>query len=146
MPPSRIALWRGRAIEVTAHLIPRCLWTTASIDVFVDSQCVLRSGGKLAAIGGVSAQFYDSGATHDIELCWGRAQIQCFPIEIKIDGEVVARSKVYVDNWPLVLWPATLVAGAIFWGFWHVAHGALPQRAFLTSRSGIRENSDQHSR
>ena len=32
--------WHGSTVEVTARLIPRFLWTTASIDVFIDGECV----------------------------------------------------------------------------------------------------------
>jgi hypothetical protein len=123
MPLARIGEWRGRAIEVTAHLIPRYLWTTASIDVYIDSECVLRTGGKLAATGGVRSEFYDSGATHEIALNWGRPQLQSFPIEITIDGKLIVRSQANVDNWPLALWPAALVVAGIAWAFWRATHG-----------------------
>ena len=33
--------WNGSAVEVTAHLVPRFLWSTASIDVFLDGRCIL---------------------------------------------------------------------------------------------------------
>ncbi|HEY2253415.1 MAG TPA: hypothetical protein VGH74_20215 [Planctomycetaceae bacterium] len=89
MPPARVGEWRGRAIEVTARLIPRCLWTTASIDVFVDAECVLRTGGQMAATGSSTAQFYDSGMTHDIELQWGVGGLRSFPVKIVIDGQIV---------------------------------------------------------
>jgi hypothetical protein len=121
MALKRVGEWRGRSVEVTGHLIPRYLWTTASIDVFIDSDCVLQTGGELKIVGASTAQFYDSGSDHQIVLEWGRPAITGFPIEITIDGELVARSYVTVDNWPLALWPALLVAAgaaAALWPLW----------------------------
>jgi len=121
MGPARIAEWRGRAVEVTGHLIPRYLWTTASIDVFIDSECVLRTGGQLKSVGGTTADFYDSGSTHEIALHWRCPLLTGFPIRITIDGELVAESYVTVDNWQLALWPVLLVgAGAVatLWRLW----------------------------
>jgi hypothetical protein len=115
---ARVGEWRGRAVEVTARLIPKYLWTTASIDVYVDSGCVLQTGGKLESTGSVFARFYDSGATHDIEVQWGRGGVRGFPIRIMIDGQLVADSRVFVDNWPLALWPLVLFVVAAAWAFW----------------------------
>ncbi len=72
----------------------------------------------MKSVGVSTAQFYDSGSTHDIVLEWGRAAIRSFPITITIDGQVVADSVVSVDNWPLALWPLILfgvVGGAATW-------------------------------
>jgi len=110
--------WRGRALQVTARLIPRFLWTTASIDVFLDACCVLQTGGKMKLTGGSTARFEDSGTIHDIELTWGRARLRWFPVKITIDGQLVADSKVFVDNWPLELWPSAVLVGAVAWLFW----------------------------
>jgi hypothetical protein len=118
MALAQIGKWRGRNVEVTARVIARCLWTTASIDVYIDSECVLRTGGQMKSIGVSTAQFYDSGSTHDIALEWGRAAVRSFPITITIDGQVVADSVVSVDNWPLALWPLILfgaVGAAATW-------------------------------
>jgi hypothetical protein len=59
----------------------------------------------MKSIGVSTAQFYDSGSTHDSALEWGRAAVRSFPITIMIDCQVVADSRVSVDNWPLALWP-----------------------------------------
>jgi len=68
--------------------------------------------------GGSSARFEHSGTSHEIELTWGRARLRWFPIKISIDGETVADSKVFIDNWPLALWPSALLVGVVVWVFW----------------------------
>jgi hypothetical protein len=109
--------WRGRSVEVTARLIPRYLWTTASIDVYIDSECVLRTGGQMKSVGTATDEFYASGSIHTVELTWGRPGIGSFPVTIAIDDEFVADSRVCVENWPIGLWPfITLPIAA--WAFW----------------------------
>jgi hypothetical protein len=115
---ARVGEWRGRTVEVTARFIPKYLWMTASIDVYLDSGCVLQTGGKLESTGSVIARFYDSGSTHDIELRWGRGALRSFPITIMIDGALVAGSRVFVSNWPLALWPFLLFVTAAAWALW----------------------------
>ena len=56
-------------------------------------------------------------STHEIALEWGRPVITGFPIRISIDGELVAQSRVTVDNWPLALWPVIPVAAAAVWAY-----------------------------
>ena len=109
--------WRGHVVQVTACLVPRFLWTTASINVLLDERCVLKTGGQMKVTGASSARFEDSGTFHNVELNWGRARLRWFPIKITIDGQPVAESKVFVDNWPLALWPAALFLGVVAW-FW----------------------------
>jgi hypothetical protein len=121
MALSRIGEWRGRSVEVTGRLIPRFLWMTASIDVYIDSECVLQTGGQLMVVGGSTAQFYNSGSTHEIALEWGYPGISGFPIWINIDGEFIAESRVTIDNWPLSFWPVLVVvavAAAVLWRLW----------------------------
>jgi len=116
----RIGEWHGRSLEVTGYLIPRYLWLTASIDVHIDSQCVLQTGGQLKSVGGSTAEFYDSGSTHRITLTWGSPWITGFPVRISIDGELVAESWVTVDYWPLALWPIGLVAAGAAGILWQL--------------------------
>lgn len=94
--------WHGSIVEVTARLIPRFLWTTASIDVFLDGSCILRTGGQLKITGSSSAEFYHGGSVHHVELSWGQADLRSFPYQLQIDGAKVAVSRVFVQNWRLV--------------------------------------------
>jgi hypothetical protein len=91
--------WRGSAIRVNAHLIPRFLWQTASIDVFVDEQCVLRTGGKLKLVRTVSSPFEHLGSSHVAKLKWGFAGIRSFPYKLMIDQTEVTESRVHIQNW-----------------------------------------------
>jgi hypothetical protein len=63
--------WQGKTVQVRARYVPRFLWTTASIDVFLDARCVFRTGGKLKVTGSHSASFGDGGSEHLMELTWG---------------------------------------------------------------------------
>jgi hypothetical protein len=90
--------WHGSAVEVTARLIPRFLWTTASIDVFIDGECVLETGGQLKITGSSSAEFFHGGRVHQVELSWGRGSLEGFPYQLSIDGSKVAVSRVLVQN------------------------------------------------
>jgi hypothetical protein len=120
MPLARVGEWRGRTVEVTGRVIPRFLWMTASIDVYIDSECVLQTGGQLKSVGASRAEFYDSGSSHEIMLEWDRPGLGSFPITITIDGELVAESRVFVENWPLALWPLVLLTAAAAWIFWRL--------------------------
>ena len=55
-------LWEGSAVEVRARVVPRYLWTTTSIDVFVDGRCILKTGGQMKAVGSSFAEFHHGGA------------------------------------------------------------------------------------
>src|ERR1700693_4926318 len=107
--------WRGQPVLVTSTLIPRFLWQTASIDVFVNGECILRTGGKLKLTGSHTNQFIHSGMPYEAVLSWSFASLRSFPFQLSIDGERVLESRVYTSNWPLSLWPlAILLAFVIY--------------------------------
>jgi len=100
MGMNEVARWQGSAVEVQARLVPRFLWNTASIDVFLDGKCILRTGGKLNLTGSYSATFDHSGSTHKAELTWGFSGLSfSFPYRLQIDGVPVVASRVQVENW-----------------------------------------------
>jgi hypothetical protein len=103
---SPYALWNNHRIDVTAALIPRRLWTTASIDVFIDGNCILRSGGKINLTGGCTNTFTDAQGTHTVTLTWGLGLLRSFPYALYIDQALVSESRVPVSNWWLgpLLW------------------------------------------
>jgi hypothetical protein len=124
---TQVGEWNGDPIEVAGQFVPKYLWTTASIDVFVKSQCVLRTGGKWKLTGATATQFQSAGSNHSIELAWGRFKMRSFPIRITIDGQLIADTHVFVPNWPLSLWPLAASLVWLVWAAWPDSPG--PDRA-----------------
>lgn len=110
------AHWNGQEVSVVSTLTPRFLWQTASIDVYLGEECVLRTGGQLKVTGAHKTQFTHAGDKHEAVLTWGRASLRSFPVTLAIDGIPVLDSRVYTSNWAVGLWPFAAVAGALF--FW----------------------------
>jgi hypothetical protein len=108
--PSTKTKWNGHAVEVSARLIPRYLWTTASINVFIDGRCILRTGGQFKAVGSSSAEFDDDGSVHSVRLAWDQAIFHRFPYRLSIDGTEVSEALVPVDNYPMLLIPLLALA------------------------------------
>lgn len=109
----RIGEWNGRPVEVTSWLIPRFLWQTASSDVYIDQQCVLKTCGPLKSVGGSKAIFEHSGAVHTMDLTWGRPNLRSFPIEVTIDGSRLPSARVITGNWPLAFWPVVAALAVV---------------------------------
>jgi hypothetical protein len=90
--------WHGSTIEVKARLVPRYLFSTASIDVFLDGQCILRTGGQMKATGSSWSEFEHGGSTHVVELSWDRVAGVTFPYTLRINDAEIAWSDVSVEN------------------------------------------------
>jgi hypothetical protein len=97
--------WHGSTVEVKSRLVPIYFWTTASIDVFLDGRCILRSGGQKKVSGSSSAHFDHGGSTHVVELSWEKAHGIEFPYILRIDDAKVAVSGVLVENAWLIAMP-----------------------------------------
>src|ERR1700691_4993838 len=97
---SEIIEWQGSKVEVRARLVPRYFWNTASIDVCLDGQQILRTGGQLRLKGSCSTSFTHANRTHIVILSWGYSGLTfSFPYELRIDGASVATSRVRIQNW-----------------------------------------------
>jgi hypothetical protein len=111
--------WRDKKVRVQAKLIPRYLWLAASIDVYLDDECILRSGGKLKIMGSYSAPFSCDGSAHRVDLGCGLARIRYFPYHLQIDGANVDDSRVYIQNWPVGylvgLFIGLAIGSILFW-------------------------------
>jgi hypothetical protein len=105
--------WQGKTVRVQARNVPRFLWTTASIDVFLSDQCVLRTGGQLKLTGSHSTSFSDGGAEHQIELRWGHSRNFRFPYQLRIDGITVDDSHVQVENRGVIIIPAFIIVALL---------------------------------
>ncbi len=102
--------WNGLSVAVTARLIPRYLFTTASIDVFLGGCCILKTGGQMAVIGSSTSEFCHDGTVHSAKLTWGSAKGLAFPYELTIDGAKVLVSDVRVQNPALFVVPGLVMA------------------------------------
>jgi hypothetical protein len=105
--------WQGKTVRVQARYVPRFLWMTASIDVFVGDQCVLRTGGQLKRTGSHSTSFSEGGSEHQIELRWGHSRNFSFPYQLRIDGVTVDDSHVHVENWCMMIIPAFIIVALL---------------------------------
>ncbi|HXR46879.1 MAG TPA: zinc ribbon domain-containing protein [Candidatus Limnocylindrales bacterium] len=112
--PSGVVTWRGKKVAVRANLVPRFLFSSASIDVYLDGECVFRTGGKIQSIGSHSAVVRIGGSEHQVEVTWQRSRKFCFPYQLKIDGELVADSQVPVENQHLMIIPAFFMFAVMF--------------------------------
>lgn len=118
---SEVIKWQRSTVDVQARLIPRFLWRTASIDVFLDGQCIVRTGGQMKFTGSHSTTFTHSGSTHTAELSWGCGFLRWFPYKLQIDGASISEARVHVQNWPVGLIVAVLVA-AVLLAIFHFVH------------------------
>ena len=108
--------WNGSKLTVQSSLIPKILWQTASINAFLDGKCILKTGGKLKFTGSHSTQFEHDGKNHEATLSWGLPGFRSFPVEIKIDGQSILKSRVFTSNWPLAYIPWLAFAGLVLFG------------------------------
>jgi hypothetical protein len=106
--------WHNKPITVTARSLPRFIWTTASIDVFLDGQCILRTGGQAKLTGGHSASFTEGGSPHQVELTWELSRGFGFPYKVLIDGAVVEEGNVQIENRFMIIIPALLIVIILF--------------------------------
>ena len=102
---------------ITARLVPRYAWHSASIDVAVSDRIVLRTGGVLKLVGTHVEMFAIDGVEHGVEVTWGKASLRSFPFSLNIDGLPVVASRVPIANWWLALWPWALFVGFVAWRF-----------------------------
>ena len=105
--------WRDKTVRVQAKLVPRFVWTTASIDVFLDDRCIIRTGGKFKITGSHSATFADGGSEHQAVLSWGQVRRHRFPYQFQIDGVTVEDAHVDVENWRMGYIPAFLIIASL---------------------------------
>jgi|SRR3974390_9977 hypothetical protein len=106
--------WQGRRVEVQARLVPRYLWNTASIDVFLDGQPILKTGGGFKFTGSSSASFTHEGSSHKADLSWGFCGLSfSIPYQLRINNAPVAAARVPIRNWPVALVVVAAVVAAV---------------------------------
>src|ERR1041385_4020246 len=104
--------WCGETISVRAHLVPKYLWTTASIDVYLGRRCILQTGGKPRVAGLCRAEFEHQGSAHLAELFWDRARVSIFPFSLIIDDARILDSFVEIENRKWSIIPALAITAA----------------------------------
>jgi hypothetical protein len=110
--------WRDKTIRVQARLVPRFLWTTASIEVFLEDQRIVRTGGQFKMTGSHSSTFAEGGLEHQAVLSWGQVRRHRFPYQFQIDGVIIDDAHVVVENWRMGYIPAFLIiASLVFVGY-----------------------------
>ncbi len=109
LPQQGVVTWHGSTVSVRSRVVPRYLWTTVSINAYLDDQCILKTGGKLNPTGSCSTTFNHGGVTHTAELSWGLGIWYSFPYQLNIDGVPITASRVRADNWYI-----TLIIGIFF--------------------------------
>ena len=105
--------WNGLPVWVTAYLVPRYGYTTASINLFVGGKEVLKTGGVAKATGELSKSFLALGTEHVATVSWGAGGLRSFPVVVTIDAARVADGPVAVHGWPIALWPFVAVVGVV---------------------------------
>ena len=105
--------WRGKTVRVQARLVPRFVWTTASIDVFLAEQRIVCTGGQFKLTGSCSTTFRDGGSDHRAVLSWGVGRRHRFPYQLQIDGVTVDDANVDVKNWRMGYIPAFLIVASL---------------------------------
>jgi len=71
-------------VDVQARLVPRFLWSTASIDVFLDKQSILRTGGKFESHRFTFCDVHAFRFHATAELSWGYGLLFSFPYKLVI--------------------------------------------------------------
>jgi hypothetical protein len=103
--PQLEAAWGLENVRVTARLVPRYIFMSASINVEVGGQQVFVTDGVYKLVGSQLHTFEHQGKNHTGEISWGRAKRAAFPVKLIIDGEPVLESTVRISNWWLMYWP-----------------------------------------
>ena len=107
--------WQNGKLDVRARMIPKYLWTTASIDVYLDDLCILKTGGQLTTRGMKTSDFQYNGLSHVAELSWTPPRNGLFyPFRLEIDQQVIDSAEVYIRNWPMAIVGALIIVGIVF--------------------------------
>jgi hypothetical protein len=107
--------WKGEQVTITARLVPRYAFMTASIDVSLGGKPILKTDGVLKLVGGQVANFERNGRAHSVEASWGKAALKYFPVKVIVDGQLLVEAPVKISNWWLVYWPWLILLGVLAW-------------------------------
>lgn len=74
--------WNGFVLRVSARLVRRYAWQTASIELVTDDTLVAETGGALKFVGVVTQAFEIQGVSHVVKIQWGRGMLKSFPYQV----------------------------------------------------------------
>lgn len=107
------ATWNDLPVSVSARLVPRFAWQTASIDLVIGDQVVMRTGGAFKFVGQVASSFEARGTRHVAKLEWARGTLRSFPYQLAVDGIALRTGRVSIENRWIGLWPWLAVGGIV---------------------------------
>jgi len=120
--------WHGHRIVVEAYKLARRAWITTSIDVLVDGNPVLKSGGKVQLTGTCSEIFRQQDGDHSVDLSWGNSFWGAsFPVTLTIDGVEICSGRVRVRRWYLQWLLCTVALGICLVSLWAELAGITTQ-------------------
>jgi len=112
---TRSGTWNGLPLKLSARLVSRYAWQTASIVLEIEDHVVLQTGGVYKAVGETMEAFEVRGERHEAKLRWSLGTPRSFPCQVFIDGAPVRSERVRVDNWWIGLWPWIPFALIVAW-------------------------------
>ena len=113
------ATWRGHCVMVEAYRTARRAWITTSIDVLLDGNRILMTGGKFRFTGTCSELFRQADGEHKIELSWGSSFWGIsFPFTVRIDSVEICSGRVRAARWYLewLLYVVAALAVLVLYG------------------------------
>jgi hypothetical protein len=118
-PPPHDPCWNGLPLQLSARLVPRYAWQTASIRLAIGDDIVVETGGVLKFTGAAVQTFEQEGAVHEVRIEWGRGTLVSFPCKVAIDRAEVLSTRLAIANWGVGLWPWIPFAAWLAWYRWH---------------------------
>ena len=93
--------WNNADIDIQASFMPNRLWLAATIDVLLNQEKILATGGKLRFKGKYEEQFKRDGVKHMVRLEWGQFWLHTVPCTLYIDDQQILQGKVNIRNWQM---------------------------------------------
>ncbi|HSM95293.1 MAG TPA: hypothetical protein VLT91_04560 [Rhizomicrobium sp.] len=104
--------WDDVDVAVESVLVPRYLYTSASVNVYVAGNCILQTGGVMRFSGKNMAEFAHNGTDHQVVLDWtsGRSSVG---YTLMIDGDKILEGSVFPRNALMGMTPVFIFAVAM---------------------------------
>jgi hypothetical protein len=107
--------WEDIPLVLSARVVPRWAFLTASIVVTLGGRSILETGGVFKVVGSKVQVFEHQGERHQARLSWGMLRLRSFPVTLTIDELPITETSVQMSNWWLAYWPWLVLLGVIAW-------------------------------